>query len=166
MNTLSRLIRHLATTTAAGRRIFPEPTLQAIEHAIAEGEKHHRAEVRMVVEPALGMQAVLSGMSSRERARELFAHYRVWDTEENCGVLVYVNLADHKVEIVADRGVGRVIAARDWEAVCRTMTQGFARGEYHGSVIAALGDLNALLQRHYPDDGATHNQLPNQPLML
>lgn len=120
----------------------------------------------MVVEPALGMQAVLSGMSSRERARELFAHYRVWDTEENCGVLVYVNLADHKVEIVADRGVGRVVAARDWEAVCRTMTQGFARGEYHGSVIAALGDLNALLQRHYPDDGATHNQLPNQPLML
>lgn len=166
MKTLSRLIRHLCTTTAAGRRAFPEATLKAIEEAIAHGETRHRAEVRMVVEPSLSAQAVLHGMSPRERARELFAQYRVWDTEENCGVLVYVNLADHQVEIVADRGVGRVVAAGDWEAICRTMTQGFARGEYHGSVIAALQELNALLHKHYPDDGSVHNQLSNKPVML
>lgn len=120
----------------------------------------------MVVEPSLPIQAVLSGMSPRERARELFAEYRVWDTEENCGVLIYVNLADHQVEIVADRGVGRVISAGDWEAICRTMTRGFAQGEYHDSVIAALGDLNSLLQKHYPDDGSRLNQLANRPVML
>ncbi len=166
MKTLSRLLRHLCTTTAAGRRSFPESTLKAIEDAIAHGETRHRAEVRMVVEPSLTAQAVLNGMSPRERARELFAQYHVWDTEENCGVLVYVNLADHQVEIVADRGVGRVISASQWEAICRTMTQGFARGEYHDSAIAALNELNALLQQHYPDDGSTHNQLSNRPLIL
>lgn len=166
MNTFTRLIRHLCSTTAVGRRTFPEKTLKAIEEAIAEGETRHRAEVRMVIEPALNMQAVLSGMSSRDRARELFSDYRVWDTEENCGVLVYVNLADHKVEIVADRGVGRAIAAKDWEAVCRTMTQGFAHGDYHNSVLAALKELNALLERQYPDDGSTRNQLSNKPVML
>jgi uncharacterized membrane protein len=166
MRTLKRVIRHLHTTSAVGRRLFPEATLQAIEHAIAEGETRHRAEVRMIVEPALSVQAVLNGVSSRERARELFAHYRIWDTEENCGVLVYVNLADHKVEIVADRGVGRVIAAKDWEAVCRSMTQGFARGDFHGSVITALTQINALLQQHYPDDGSRRNQLSDRPLVL
>ncbi|HZW12673.1 MAG TPA: TPM domain-containing protein [Noviherbaspirillum sp.] len=166
MKTLTRLFRHLLTTTATGRRAFPEETLKAIEETIAHGEKKHRAEVRMVLEPSLPMQAVLNGMSPRERARELFAQYHVWDTEENCGVLVYINLADHQVEIVADRGVGRVVSAGDWEAICRTMTKGFARGDYHNSIIAALEELNALLQKHYPDDGSVHNQLSNKPVML
>lgn len=166
MNTLSRLLRHLFTTTAAGRRIFPDASLQAIEDVITEGEKRHRAEVRMIVEPSLDLPAVWNGMSSRDRARELFAHHGVWDTEENCGVLVYVNLADHKVEIVADRGVGRVVPAAQWQAICRTMTQGFAQGNYHDSAIAALKDLNALLEQHYPDDGSGKNQLSNRPIML
>lgn len=166
MKTFSRLIRHLSTTNATGRRAFPSATLKAIEDAIAEGETRHRAEVRVVIEPALDMQTVWSGVSARERARELFAHYGVWDTEENCGVLVYINLADHQVEIVADRGVGRLVAAKDWHAVCRTMTQGFARGAYHESVIAALSELNALLQQYYPDDGSKRNQLSNKPVLL
>ncbi len=166
MKTLSRMLKHLCTTRIAGRRAFPPATLKAIEDAIADGETRHRAEVRFVIEPALAAQAVLNGVSPRARARELFAHYGVWDTEENCGVLVYVNLADHQVEIVADRGVGRAVAAKEWHAVCRIMTQGFARGAYHDSVIAALGELNALLQRHYPDDGTARNQLSDKPVML
>lgn len=166
MKTFSRLWRHVSTTTAAGRRAFPEETLKAIEEAITEGETRHRAEVHMIVEPALDVSALLGGMSSRERARELFSDYRVWDTEENCGVLVYVNLADHKVEIVADRGVGKIIPSSEWEAVCRLMTRGFAQGEYHSSVIKALSRLNDLLEQHYPDDGSRHNQLPNRPVML
>jgi uncharacterized membrane protein len=140
--------------------------LKAIEDAITEGERHHRAEVRVIVEPSLDPQEVLAGVSPRDRARELFAQYGVWDTEENCGVLVYINLADHQVEIVADRGIGRIVAASDWQAVCRTMTQGFARGDYHNSTLAALAQLNALLQEHYPDDGSTRNQLADHPVML
>lgn len=166
MKTLARLFRHLTTTNGFGRRAFPESTLKAIEDAIAEGEKRHRAEIRVIVEPSLSAPAVLAGQSPRDRARELFAHYGVWDTEENCGVLVYVNLADHQVEIVADRGIGRTVAAQDWQAICRTMTQGFARGDYHNSTLAALAQLNTLLQEHYPDDGSTHNQLTNRPVML
>ncbi|HYC43001.1 MAG TPA: TPM domain-containing protein [Noviherbaspirillum sp.] len=166
MNTLSRFFRHLTTTVGFGRRAFPEATLKAIEDAIADGETRHRAEIRVIVEPSLGALAVLAGQSARERARELFAHYGVWDTEENCGVLVYINLADHQVEIVADRGIGRTVAAQDWQAICRTMTQGFARGDYHNSTLAALAQLNALLQEHYPDDGSTRNQLANRPVML
>lgn len=166
MKMLSRLWQHLSTTSAAGRRAFPPATLKAIEQTIADGETRHRAEVRVIVEPALSLQAVLQHMSSRERARELFAHYRIWDTEENCGVLVYVNLADHKVEIVADRGVGRAISAAEWQAVCRTMTHGFAHGVFHDSVVAALDQLNRLLQDRYPDDGSRTNELANKPVVL
>jgi len=163
---LARLLRHLFTTAAAGRRLFPSATLKAIQAAIAQGEKLHRAEVRLIVEPAMPVADVFGGMSSRERARLLFSDYRIWDTEENCGVLVYVNLADHKVEIIADRAVGRAIAAADWQKVCRTMTAGFAAGNYHDSAIAALAQLNALLHAHFPSDGATPNELSNRPLII
>ncbi len=165
MKTLQRLLAHLRTTSAAGRRAFPPDTLRAIEQAITEGETRHRAEVRLIVEPSLPAAAVWNGASTRARARELFARYGVWDTEENCGVLVYVNLADRKVEIVADRGIGKTVAASDWQAVCRTMTSGFAQGRYHDSALAAIAQLNALLERHYPDNGAA-NQLPNKPILL
>lgn len=166
MNKISRALRHLFTTTAAGRRTFPAPTLKAIQATIATGEKVHRAEVRMVVEPALPIHDVLGGTSSRERARELFTHYRIWDTEENCGILIYINLADHKVEIIADRTVGRVLSAADWQAVCKTMTQGFSHGEYHDSVVAGLKQLNDLLATRFPSNGSSSNELSNRPLIL
>jgi len=166
MNKFSRALRHLFTTTAAGRRTFPAPTLHAIQATIAIGEKMHRAEVRVVIEPALPVNEVLEGTSSRERARELFTHYRIWDTEENCGILIYINLADHHVDIIADRTVGRVLGAADWKTVCKTMTQGFARGEYHDSVIAGLKQLNDFLAPRFPSNGPSPNELSNRPLIL
>lgn len=166
MKSLARTMRHLFTSTAAGRRAFPDTSLKAIEAAIASGETMHRAEVRVIVEPALGVLDASRGMSSRHRARDLFARYRIWDTEENCGVLIYINLADHKVEIIADRGVGRAIDAQVWKTVCLTMTQGFARGEFHSSTIAGLEQLNALLKTAFPANGQHTNQLSNRPVVL
>ena len=166
MKTITRLFKHLSTTAGAGRRTFPPQTLAAIEAAIAEGETRHRAEVRLIIETSLPAQAVLSGMTPRERACELFSLYRIWDTEENCGVLVYIELADHDVEIVADRGVSRVIPAEEWQNICRIMTEGFASGDFHDSTLRALHRLNELLQIHFPDNGSTRNQLSDQPVVL
>ena len=122
--------------------------------------------MRLIVEPALDLAELLRGASARQRALELFADYRIWDTEENCGVLIYINLADHKVEIVADRGIGRAIGAPEWEAICKTMTQDFAQGCFHDSVLAALGQLNALLQQRFPANGPRPDQLSNRPLII
>lgn len=166
MKTLSRIFRHLVTTSADARRVFPPAMLNAIHKTIAAGETLHRAEVRLVIEPSLSMQTVLNGTSSRERALELFAIHGIWDTEENCGILVYIELADHKVEIVADRAANRVINEAEWRDVCQTMTSGFARKVYGESVIAALEKLNALLHARFPDQGSGPNQLSDQPIML
>ncbi len=166
MKILPRMARHLFTTIAAGRRAFPPPALKAIQAAIAAGEALHRAEIRIIIEPALSLQAVLLGTSARERARELFSRYRIWDTEENCGVLIYLNLADHKVEIVADRSVNRAIDAHAWQSVCRTITEGFAHGTFPDSVIAAFGQLNVLLKAHLPATRAHRNKLSKRPTIL
>ena len=163
---LARLKRHLLTTSGSGRRAFPSAALKTLEATIAAGEALHRAEVCLIIEPALTLVEVLQQVLARDRARDLFSLHRVWDTEDNCGVLIYINLADRKVEIVTDRAVGRVVDPSDWQALCHTMTHGFARGEFHDSVNAALQKLNALLQQHYPAQGARDNQLANQPLLL
>jgi uncharacterized membrane protein len=166
MNRLKRLIHHLQTTSTTGRRLFPEPTLKAIEAAIAAGEKMHRAEIRVVVEPALQAGQVWREMTARERARELFSDYSIWDTEENCGILVYVNLADHKVEIISDRGVTKVLEKHEWQAICHTMTRGFSIGDFHGSTLAALEQMNGMLQERFAKDGRAGRELSNRPLIL
>ena len=166
MKIFPRLFKHLFTIKAAAKRAFPPETLKAVEAAIAEGEKTHRAEVRLIVEHCLPMGAVLARLRPRQRAIELFGRYRIWDTEENCGVLVYVNMADRVVEIVPDRAVMRLITRDEWRAVCDTMTSGFAQGNFRDSTIAALNQLNALLQTHYPAGKPHANQLPNQPVVL
>jgi len=55
---------------------------------------------------------------------------RVWDTEHNNGVLIYLLLADHDVEIVADRGVHSRVKPPEWEAMRRQMETDLALGKY------------------------------------
>lgn len=166
MNMLSRFFRHLVVTARHGRRAFPDSTLKAIQAAIAHGETRHRAEVRLMIEPSLPLHEVWSKTTPRQRAKELFCEYCIWDTEENCGVLIYINLADHDVEIVADRGVDRVLDHDTWESVCQMMTSGYKEGKFEESTVAALEHLNDLLQEVFPDNGSRANQLSNQPLVL
>jgi len=162
----SRAWRHWRSSASHAAQAFPEATLDAIAHAIDAGERTHRGEVRLIVEKALPFEAAWDGVTNRQRALCLFADYGVWDTEDNCGVLIYVNLAEHKVDIVADRGIDRKIGAATWQAVCRTMTDGFRQGHFHDATLAALEQVNGLLQQHFPANGERPNELPDRPLML
>ena len=163
---MTRAWRHATSSAGEARRAFPETTLTAIAEAIDAGERTHRGEVRLIVEKALPFDAAWDGITNRQRALALFADYGVWDTEDNCGVLIYVNLAEHKVDIVADRGIDRKIDAATWQAVCATMTRGFGRGEFHAATLDAIAQVNELLRRHFPSNGSRPNELPDQPLML
>jgi uncharacterized membrane protein len=163
---LQRTLRHARSSAAAARRAFPPESLKAIAEAISAGEQTHRGEVRLIVEKAMPLGLVWNGVGNRQRALALFAQYGIWDTDEHCGVLVYVNLADRKVEIVADRGIDRKIDAATWQQVCATLTAGYARGEFHDSTMAAMAQVNALLRQHFPANGSRPNELPDEPLML
>lgn len=163
---MSRALRHWKTSAADGRRAFPQETLAAIAGAITAGEQTHRSELRLIVEASIPYHAIWDDVTTRQRALALFAEHGVWDTEDNCGVLIYVNLAEHKVEIVADRNVNRKIDSATWQAVCRTMTEGFARGNFHDSSIAAVDQVNALLRQHFLANGGGANELPDRPILM
>ena len=163
---VGRVWRHFVTTTAVAKRSFPPATLDAITAAVMAGEQTHRGEIRLVVEKSLPLAAVWAGVTNRQRALAMFAECGVWDTADNSGVLIYVNLAERKVDIVADRGIDCCIDSATWQAVCTTMTDGFAQGNFHDSTLAAIAHVNALLQMHFPAEGNRRNELPDSPLML
>src|ERR1700743_1401641 len=118
---IRRISKHLLLHRRHARRLFPRKTLAAIEQAIMAGEATHSGQVRFVVEGALDGVPLFRNQSARERALDVFSHLRIWDTEHNNGVLIYLLLADRKVEIIADRGIDARVADAGWQAICGDM---------------------------------------------
>ncbi len=162
-----RWIRHLFDLGAAAR-YFPAATLDAIQHAIAASEDRHRGEIAFAVEGSLSLAALLRGRTARQCAEEAFARLRVWDTEENTGVLVYLLLADHAIEIVADRGVAAEVDAAEWLPIIELMQQHFRAGNHLAGALAGIEAIGELLARHFPAGDARPNpdELPNRPVLL
>ena len=150
----------------AWRRAFPQATLDAIEAAIKASETTHGGEIRFAIESSLAPSLVWRGMSGRERAIEVFSSLRVWDTEHNSGVLVYLLLADRDIEILADRGIAARVAPAAWEAVAQTMELAFRQGEFERGTLAGIKQISALLAAHFPPSGHNPDELANRPVIL
>lgn len=163
---LLRILKHLLYPDWIVRRAFPAPVMARIEAAIAASEAGHRGEIRFAVEASLDLRPLLAGQSARERAVEVFSTLRVWDTEENNGVLIYLLLADHDVEIVADRGVSRALPPDYWAEVCRSMEAHFCAGRHADGVLAGVQEISRQLTALYPRTGADVNELPDRPVRL
>ena len=161
-----RLLRHLLAPSAS--RQFPPATLDHIAAAVAAGELRHRGEVCFAVEPALPAWRALRDYPVRARAEEVFAQLRVWDTAANNGVLVYLLLADHRIEIVADRGLDACIDDAAWRQVCACIEERMRAGQAEAAVIAGIAAVGDLLARHCPrvHGDADHNELPDRPHLL
>ena len=161
-----RLLRHVVTDHLSVQRAFPAATLTKIEQAITHGEGTHRGQVCFAVEGALPPLRVLRKLTPRERALEVFGLLRVWDTEENAGVLIYLLLADRDVEIVADRGIDRRVDAAEWQAICTRMEASFAKSRFGEGVAAGVAEISTLLAQHFPRIGASDNEIPDRPVVL
>jgi uncharacterized membrane protein len=167
---IGRMIRHVAATHWRTRMLFPSATLDAIEAAIGRVEQAHAGEIRFAIETAMNPLHILNDVSAHARALEVFGHLRVWDTEANNGVLIYVQLADRHVEIVADRGFKGRVSEAEWQAVCRLMEEHFRAGRFQAGAMAGVDAIGSLLVRHFPAGPAnaahSHNQLPDRPTLL
>lgn len=163
---LPRLARHLLRTPWPARRAFPSASLADIGAAITSAERTHAGEIRFAVEDALDPWSLLSGQTPRERAIEVFANLRVWDTQANNGVLVYVLLADHAVEIVADRGIHAQVGSDTWRAICSEIETAFKRDDFRLGALAGIASVASVLHRHYPCAGGDGDELPDQPVLL
>ena len=162
----SRLLKHLFAPHWIVGNAFPQRVLEAVESSIGTSEKTHDGELRFAVEAGLHPLPLWHGQTPRERAQEVFSALRVWDTEHNSGVLIYVQLVDRRIEIIADRGISAQVAQAEWDAICRRMEEAFKAGRFEQGALDAISAVTALLAQHFPPLGGNPNELPDRPVVL
>jgi len=162
----ARLFRHLCATRWGTRKRFPPEVLSAIESAIRDAEAQHGGEIRFAVETALDLPELWNDLPPRRRAAQVFGQLGIWDTALNNGVLIYVLMADHDVEIVADRGIAGFVQQLEWDGICREIESQFAAGRFMEGSVAAVQAVGRLLARHFPAQRRGTDELPNQPVLL
>jgi len=163
---ITRIAKHLLAPPWFIARAFPRRTLTAIEDAIRASEKTHDGELRFAVEASLHPLPLWRGQTPRQRAVEVFSALRVWDTAHNSGVLIYVQLVDRCIEIVADRGINARVEQQQWEAICRRMEAAFRESRYEGGALKAIEEITALLALHFPPRGENPDELSDKPVVL
>ena len=166
MMNIKRIVKHLFMTHWQVNRAFPHATLVAINRAIKASEDAHIGEIRFAVEGALDGAALFKGQTGKARALDVFSQLRVWDTQHNNGLLIYLLLADRHVEIVADRGIHEKVGAREWENICHKMETVFKQGNYEGGVATGIQAVTQLLAKYFPASSNGRNELPDKPVVL
>ncbi len=163
---IARALKHLVTPDFVALKPFPPATLDRIEQAITDSERTHGGELRFAIEGSMEPLDVLRGLSPRSRALQLFAELRVWDTEQNSGVLIYLQMVDHRIEIVADRGINAKVEQKEWDASCRRMESAFHAGDFEGGVLRAVAEITTLLSTHFPPGSHNPDELPDRPVIV
>ena len=165
---LGRIWRHRWTDEADVRRALPPEMLDRLTRRVAASERRHSGEIRVCVEAGLPRSYLWRDAPARERAIMLFGKLRVWDTADNNGVLIYLLLAEHAIEIVADRGIDARVDAAQWAAMATRMGAAFREGRFEDGLTQALEEVSALLVEHFPlaDGQADRNELPDAPVLL
>jgi uncharacterized membrane protein len=161
-----RTLKHLFTPDWVALRPFPPVVLDRIEKAINASEKLHTGELRFALEAAMDPFDVLRGLSTRERAIQVFSMLRVWDTEQNSGVLIYLQMVEQRIEIVADRGINRQVAQHEWDAICARMQAAFREGRFEQGSLAAIEEITSTLARHFPPGDQNPDELPDRPVII
>lgn len=145
------------------RRHFTADVLQRVAERIRDSERGHVGELMVAIEAV----SPAHERDSHARALEVFGRLRVWDTPRNSGVLLYLALDRHHIEIIADRGVAAPDA--DWQAVCGQLQARLRRGDYIEGLLAAVDAIEQVCARHCapaPPGEAGLNDLPDEPVML
>lgn len=163
---IKRIGKHLLLNRWRVRRAFPRQALANIEKAIKASEATHAGQIRFVVEGALDGAPLFKDQPARERAIDVFAQLRLWDTVNNNGILIYLLLADRDVEIVADRGISQKVQQAEWEKICRVMEAEFRAKNFEGGVLKGIAAATKLLAKHFPPSGGHGNELPDGPVVL
>lgn len=162
---LQRILHHRWMDSSDTHRAVPPELLKKLEGYVNASEARHSGEVRICVEAGLPNSYVWRDASARERAVTMFGKLRVWDTPHNNGVLIYLLLAEHAIEIVADRGLNRHVTAAQWQAMADRMSAAFKTGQFEQGLTQALQEVSALLVEHFPlaAGQVRGNDLPNAP---
>lgn len=170
MNKLLRIFKHRWMDHSDTRRAVPDDMAERLARRVAASEARHTGEVRLCVEASLPLSYLWRvGPAKplttvvRERALSWFGRLRIWDTEHNNGVLIYVLLAEQAIEFVADRALARRVSTAQWQAIVDRLAVRLRSGDFEDGLTQALEEVSALLVASFPAAPGTvrPNELAN-----
>ena len=174
MRKFTTTLRHLWLDASDAQNALPADMLQRLTTRIAASESRHTGQIRIYVEAALplsylwrlGKTSTMKTLT-RQRAMMQFGKLMLWDTEHNNGVLIYLQLAEHAIEIVADRGVNRYVSSQDWQTMAQRMSAAFHAGQFEDGLTQAIGEVSSVLVAHFPAAPGSKplNEQPNEPVL-
>ena len=164
---LQRIFKHRWLDEADTRRAIPPAVAQQLARRVAASEQRHSGEVRFYIEAGLPMSYLWQDRTPHDRAVAMFSKLKVWDTAQNNGVLIYLLLAEHAIEIVADRGLNAHVGAGEWAQIVGRMGAAFKEARCEDGLTQALEEVSALLVQHFPvqEGVANPNELPDEPVL-
>ena len=161
---MSRTLKHAVTTRATVKKALPDSAMDSLERAIGMAERGSSGQVRLVVEAHWPLMHVRH-VAPRQRAIEWFSQLRVWDTEHNNGVLLYLLFAERRVEIVADRGFNKIVTQAQWDAMCRTLEKHFSSGSFEAGLTEGIAAIGELQREHFAADMGPNEQ-SDRPVLV
>lgn len=159
-----RILRHRWFDEGDVRRVLPPAALERLQSRVQASEQRHSGQIRLAIEAGLPWSYLWREASARERAVALFGKLRVWDTERNNGVLIYLLLSERAIEIVADRGLSRQVPPAQWQALVERMRGAFRAGRFEEGLGQSIDEVTTLLVAHFPGKSSS-NELPDAPLV-
>lgn len=171
----ARIARLVKNRWAEGslRKVIPEDVQKRLAQRVAASEVRHTAQIRICVEGGLPLSYIWKSASARDRAVTQFGKLRVWDTEHNNGVLIYLLVAEHAIEVIADRGIARTIEPKVWHEMIADMRKQFREGKYEDGLTEAIATVTVALVEQFPANDNTDetrqrhsNELPDSPIVL
>ncbi|MBE7412008.1 MAG: TPM domain-containing protein [Leptospiraceae bacterium] len=165
---IKRILHHIRSNLKRDvKRFFPKLSLEKIEKEVKNSEKSHLSELCVVIENSFSLNLLLEGVNSRNRAIEIFSKNRVWDTEFNSGILLYILLADRKIEIVADRGIAKLAKEKSFAEITSMIESKFKENRFEEGVILGIQALTKLLSKHYPvRKRKNKNEISDKPILI
>jgi uncharacterized membrane protein len=167
---MQRILKHRWANEA--QRTFSQASLLKLQSLIAQSELLHSGEIRMCIEAGLPNSYLMRPDSMavllQQRALAQFGRLRVWDTEHNNGVMIYLCLAEHAIELLADRGVNRLVSTGQWNAVVARLGAAMGHGDVESGLVQAISEVSQLLYQHFPLESGqvTPNELPDTPVLI
>lgn len=171
LNRIKRIFRHRWVDESATQRASAPDMLQRLQQRVAASEQRHSGEVRIYIEAGLPLSYLWTDAPTRQiarqRALDLFSQLGVWDTAANNGVLIYLLLAEHAIEVVADRGVNGRVHPSVWPTLVTRMSAAFKQAQFEDGLTNALAEVSALLVQHFPlgANEVNPNELPDAPIL-
>ena len=91
--------------------------------------------------------AALLEREVHERAMRAFVEEEVFSTRERTGILLFISLFEHRIEVIGDTGINQKVTPEEWTDVVLRIREGIKAGKVADGLVAAIGMCGTLLER-------------------